>query len=420
MVMIEFNRLDDWKSFERLVADILEAEGFRVTSEPSVDQSGVDILAEEVLASHSGVSNAVRWSVQCKHYAGSGKSIGRKELEEIVHCFNARPEEGLLIVTDTDLSENAGHALERYSQGTGRGRLVKVWNRRELENRLLRHPILLEKYDLGCLPSAPRASAFHHAGLTGKRILIISDSSPFAYQLFSSLNSYCETVHFITLWQYQARDRSELLFGDILGLGHDLVIFFLGDSFGFPIARILRQTLISSAESEKALILFPFFAWALDQGAYADLEHIVPVRLAVKPRRDQLRLKASRIISRGDLSPLNNESFVENQYVTVSATGTHPVLKSIPEEFEFIHSFEFLDLKDGASTLLSDTMGNPLLVRNNTFSQPVLYMNSCMHNCLTRSPLLSPFEVSSGYARLVENTVLWSLGLEGDPDGNTA
>lgn len=420
MATIDFKRLDDWKAFERLTADILEAEGFRVISEPSVDRSGVDIVAEEVLASHAGATRVVRWFVQCKHYAGSGQSIGRKELEEIVYCFNARTEEGLLIVTDTDIGETAGQSLDRYLEGMGRGKLAKVWNRRELENRLLRHPIYLEKYDIGSQPSPQNKSVLEHAGLFSKRILIISDSSPLSYQLFSLLNKFCAAVHFMTVWQYQALDRSELLFGDILGLGHDLILFFLGDSFGFPIPNVLRQMLVTSAAAGQPLIMFPFFAWALDQGLYSELEHIIPVRLAKAPRRDQLWLKASRIISRGDLSPLNNESFVENQYVTVKAGSTHPVLAGLPEEFQFIHSFEFLDLKAGASSLLSDTMGNPLLVANDAFDQPVMYMNSCMHNCLTRSPILSPFEVSSGYARLIENTILWTLGVLGEPDGTAA
>ena len=55
---------------------------------------------------------------------------------------------------------------------------------------------------------------------------------------------------------YQSLGRSERLFGEILERNHDLVLFFLGDSFGFPIPAVLRRLLIVSAESGQPLILF--------------------------------------------------------------------------------------------------------------------------------------------------------------------
>lgn len=418
MTQIDFSKLPDWKSFERLTADVLEAEGFRLLSEPSVDRSGVDILAEEVFASHSGASRLVRWFVQCKHYSTSGKSLARKEIEEILYCFNPRSEEGLLIVADTDISEEASRVLREYSHDKGQDRLVKIWNRRELENRLLRHPALLEKYHLAH-HNVAGPSPFSGIHLSGKRILIVSDSSPLSYQLFSSLIAVCESVNFITVWQYASSLRCELLLSDILWSSHDLTLFFLGDSFGVPIPDILLEKLTTTAEAGKALIMFPFFAWAIQQGRYRDLEKLVPVRLAKEPKREQLWLKTSRIMAQGDLSQLNDEAFVENQFVTVSPNSTHPITDGLPQSFAFIHSFEFLELKDQSSVILWDTMGNPLVVENKRFDQPVLYVNSCMHNCLTRTPILSPFEISGGYAMLVANMVLWALGLKGESNTST-
>ncbi len=409
MTMIDFRGLEDWKAFERLTADVLEAEGFRIIREPSVDKSGVDILAEETLASHSGAIQQIRWFVQCKHYSGSRKSVGRKEVEEILYAFSARAEHGLLIATDTAVTEEAARVLERATKSDQCVHLVKVWNRRELENRLLRHPGILRKYGLKPPNDSGRVVPFAGIRLLGRKILVVSDGSPFAYQLFTMLNAATDGVSLITVWQYNSPDRAEMLFRDTLATTFDLVVFFLGDSFGFPVPRVLTEKVLSTAEAGGAVLLFPFFAWALDQGWYKRLGPVMPVRLAKEPRRDQLRLKTSRIMSSGDLSPLNNESFVENQYVTVSAKGGHAALAGLPGEFELIHSFEFVELTPNAESLLSDTMGNPLLIQNMQYDSPVLYMNSCMHNCLTRSPLLSPFEQSAGYSRLVENVVLWSL-----------
>lgn len=418
MTQIDFSKLPNWKAFERLTADVLEAEGFRLLSEPSIDRSGIDILAEETFASHSGATRLVRWFVQCKNYSKSGKSLARKEIEEILYSFNPRSEEGLLIVADTDISEEASRVLHEYSHTKGVGRLVKIWNRRELENRLLRHPALLEKYHLTHQNVMAHASPFSGTSLMGKRILIISDGSPLPYQLFSTLIKICESVHFITAWQYSSPLRCELLLLDILWSSHDLTLFFMGDSFGVPIPNVVLDKLTTTARTGKALIMFPFLAWAIDQRRYRELEGLVPVRLATEPKREQLWLKTSRIMTQGDLSQLNDDSFVENQFVSVSPTSAHPITDGLPQSFAFIHSFEFLELKDQSSVILWDTMGNPLVVRNNLFDQPILYVNSCMHNCLTTAPILSPFEISSGYAMLVANMILWTLGMKGETNIN--
>ena len=102
-----FDKLD-WKQFERLCADIFAAEGFVIESEPFVDRTGVDIMALEIYRSHDPNRQIqIMWRVQCKHYAGSGNNLGRKEVEESLYSFsvNKGPKEGLLLIVDTDYTE---------------------------------------------------------------------------------------------------------------------------------------------------------------------------------------------------------------------------------------------------------------------------------------------------------------------------
>ena len=103
--MTILKNIKDWKQFERFCADLLEAEAFCVISEPSVDRTGIDIKAQEVYRTHDpNRSITVNWRIQCKHFAASGKKLGRKEVEECLTSYEATRDhdEGLFIIVSTD------------------------------------------------------------------------------------------------------------------------------------------------------------------------------------------------------------------------------------------------------------------------------------------------------------------------------
>jgi len=135
-----FEKLD-WKDFERLCTDLLEAEEFIIESEPFVDRMGADIVAVEIYRSHDPSRDfRRRWRVQCKHYAGSGTRLGRKEVEESLYNYAAvkGPGDGLLIMVDTDYTEPAKEVVDEYTSRNP-GTEVMLWNRRQLATRLERH-----------------------------------------------------------------------------------------------------------------------------------------------------------------------------------------------------------------------------------------------------------------------------------------
>ncbi|MBM4033457.1 MAG: hypothetical protein FJ291_16970 [Planctomycetes bacterium] len=401
-----------WKQFEKLVADLLEAEGFRVLQEPSVDRSGIDILAEETVPSHSGLEHRVRWLVQCKDYARGKRNLGRRETEEILGCFQVKEQDALLIVVNTDITEDAIRVIEEYKRGAPLAkRLIKIWNRRELENRLLRHPAVARKYGLAVQPSTSSLCPFGEGELAGKSVLVVSDTSPFAYQLFTCLNRATPNTHMVTLWQYGDPVRCKHLVEPLLRPRHDLVVFFLGDSFGFPVPSQLTQKIVDTVRDGGAVLLFPFFAWALAQGAYSSLNHLVPVRLVSEQRREQSWLKALRMFSVGDISWLNPEAFIENQSAVIPVVSQHPALAGVTSDVSIIHTYEFLDVTDGSKCVLSDSQGTPFLVTREASGARIAYLNSCTHNCFTAMPILCPFEVSEPYRQLVANTVRWCLGI---------
>jgi hypothetical protein len=405
---VVLSRLADWKAFERLTADLLEREGFTLLSEPGVDRSGADLVAEEVVISHSGARRRIRWQVQCKHYAGSSRSVGRKEVEEAIYCFASRTEDGLLLVTTTDLSEDAERVLQTFATTAGSHRFVRAWNVRELENRLLLHPALLRKYGLGAPVSEAAPDAFEDLPFQDKSVLVVSDSGAMAHDLVGRLRSRCERLDVISVWQYADPERCELLFGSRLRDTHDLVLFFLGDSFGFRLPTPLIRKLRDCADAGTGLVLFPFFAWTVNRRQYASIADAIPVLL--NPYPDHSWLKASRLLAAGDLSFLNDESFIENQATVFRSIRPHPVVEGLPDEFEVIHTYEFLHAKPGATVLMEDSAGTPLVVEHPA-SPRTLYVNSCTHSCLSTAQIQSPIGSSHEFALLLRNVMARGLGL---------
>jgi signal transduction histidine kinase len=146
----------EWKTFERLCADLLEAEQLVVTKEPSVDTSGWDLQAVEEYRTHdSSRKLLLRWRVQCKHYAQSGRNLDRTELESILVGFEAvrGPDEGLLIMISTDYTEPAHRLWEEYAAKHPQTQ-VQVWNARQLLAKLHRHPHLIAQYGIAAADTA--------------------------------------------------------------------------------------------------------------------------------------------------------------------------------------------------------------------------------------------------------------------------
>jgi hypothetical protein len=139
-----------------MMASLLEAEGFVnvISAGGSGGDMGLDISAEEIRTSRSGRVSTFRWMVQAKHYAGTaqkkGKSrprnVGHKEIADIITFLSEHKAQGLLIVTDTDLTASATKKIASFHED-GRHRFeAHFWNCRILTDRLRKHPDLVDRY----------------------------------------------------------------------------------------------------------------------------------------------------------------------------------------------------------------------------------------------------------------------------------
>lgn len=411
--MAMLNQLSDWKQFERLCADLLEEEHFNVVSEPYVDRTGVDFVAVQEYRAHDP-NHVIRlkWRVQCKHLAASGAKLGRKEVEEILTSYEAArsPDEGLFIMVSSDYTEAAKDAIDKYLSTRPTARVL-IWNSRQLESRLDRHPQILKRY--GLLHSGVDfAAAFKEFGRqTLLPILFLSDQSVMAHNLARALRQAGLEIVFLPFWNYLEPIRLELVLASYDTVSFRLVICFLGDSFSVPMPRRLVEFVLALHDQGTPVLLFPFTAWSMSKGLYRGMEDICPVEL-LDPKDNSVDVHTEQIISdyrRGDFRwLLQFDSFAEDRYVEYDpGDAKAPFEEGTSARFGLSHSFEFLRPTRDAEVVWSDTGGNPLVVIKESSSGKSCYINTCCHGCMSSVAISSPLEVSGEFVLVLRNCLRW-------------
>lgn len=408
------DKITSWKQFERLCADLLSAEGLLIdsASESSVDTTGTDFKATEEFRSHSGAVMRVRWRVQCKHYARSGTNLNRDEVSVLLNLFEATaaPDEGLFIITSTDYTEPATKVIDDYLTNH-RGRRITLWNQRQLISKLERHSDISKRYGLK-IDNADFSSIFGALKLKPEplSVLLISDQSALAHDLTRGLRDLGSKLTFLPFWIYQDTTRLRFLHHTVFKEPIDLVICFLGDSFGLPLPSILVDTIMSSHRQGSSILLFPFLAWCLKRGINAGLRDVIPVEL-LDPREAKESDVSPRVgdYRKGDFRwLLAFDSFAEDRYMELTADGNDDEFaKDISDKFGLSHSFEFLRPLRGARVRFKDTAGNPLVVTREDSHGKVCYLNTCCHSCLSDVPVSSPLSSSTDFAVLLRNVLIW-------------
>lgn len=134
------------KDFVLLCADVLDAEGFeevRVLEGPGDWKE--DVHADEIIRSQSGVYEILHFRVQCKHYAKSGDNVSLDEVNEMFPYLFSTSANRLLIITDTDFTTQAKKEIFAFNEKNPIKRVI-YWTHRELDNRLLKHRWIMDKY----------------------------------------------------------------------------------------------------------------------------------------------------------------------------------------------------------------------------------------------------------------------------------
>lgn len=409
MTSPDYKKLKNGEAFEKLCSDILFSEGFIIESEPKVDRTGFDIVAIEEYKSHRGESIRIKWKVQCKHFAESNRTLGRKDVEEYIYAFEAvrGKNEGLLFIIDTDYSEPAKEVIDKYVNSHHDAR-VMIWNGRHLSTILERHPNLLAKYDLVVPRERNYANFDSLSFFRGKKVLIISDQSNLAHNLTAILKFYNFEITFLPIWNYVDPVRLNVFDETVLQQEFDLIICFLGDTFQFLLPDAVCKVINRNCKRGTGILFFPFFAYCINKGHYKQIGDLMPVSINPPDAKSESRLSNFRF---GDFRfLLYTDLFAEDQYTEIVQNGNcSDILPNFSGVVPLKHTFEYLVAKPKCRVLLKDLSENPFLIVNEKGASKIAYFNTCTHSCLTSLPISSPIEASPNMNTVFNDILNWLL-----------
>lgn len=132
--MLDFTELPaDGVRFEQLIREILVRSDFEVHWTGIGPDGGRDLVAIERAAGPLAAFER-KWLVSCKHYAGSGRSVGLSDVTDISDACAAVDARGFLLACSTQPSSTLVRRLEEIE--ANRSIVTRYWDSIEIEKRL--------------------------------------------------------------------------------------------------------------------------------------------------------------------------------------------------------------------------------------------------------------------------------------------
>ncbi|EIF8961090.1 restriction endonuclease [Vibrio parahaemolyticus] len=134
---IDFSEITNDHAFENFCMHLLELLGFTVPTPPAIGpDGGRDIICEE--PSKFAHARGYRWLVSCKHYAGSGRSIGVSDDAALPHKLIEHDCDGFLFMCSTAFTEGFRTSTDNVCRNMNSQ--YHMFNSYDLENTLLSSP----------------------------------------------------------------------------------------------------------------------------------------------------------------------------------------------------------------------------------------------------------------------------------------
>lgn len=134
--MIDFTELPkDGTAFEQLVRELMLIADMRPHWSGKGPDQGRDIIITEVANGPLAIFER-RWLVQCKHYAHSGKSVGRDDLGSIVDDCRQVGAEGYLLACTTQPSAGLITKLSEIQNQPANNIVTTYWDAVDIERRI--------------------------------------------------------------------------------------------------------------------------------------------------------------------------------------------------------------------------------------------------------------------------------------------
>ena len=134
--MIDYTELpQDGRAFEQLIREILLVYDLHPQWSGKGPDQGRDILATEKLEGPMGEAERT-WLIQCKHFAHSGRSVGRADVGSVVDDCRQVGAEGYLLACSTHPSASLVTKLKELEVWAENRLATQVWDSVDIEKRL--------------------------------------------------------------------------------------------------------------------------------------------------------------------------------------------------------------------------------------------------------------------------------------------
>ncbi len=136
---------EDGSEFECMVQELFQTMGMHAERTGLGPDQGADIIAEEIMFDRLGTKQVRRYVIQCKHFAHSGKAVGRSDVRDVGDTIRNHSANGYVLVTSTDVTSSLKERLQQL-RASEPSWTIHIWDRTTLEQKLSTYPVLIAKY----------------------------------------------------------------------------------------------------------------------------------------------------------------------------------------------------------------------------------------------------------------------------------
>jgi hypothetical protein len=182
--------------FELFCSELLKSMGFKIARSPSRGPDrGVDIIATSSTTDDLGFELDVRIAVECKHFAGSQRSVTEAAVGNIVERTLSHNCNRYLLITSTIPSSSLAHQIEGINNNPSIPLRAHVWSAADIERLVQKHPIIVERFSPAQAAKGPapkRKKQRTKQIVAAERLVVVHLHRDFQDELLELLNAWNE------------------------------------------------------------------------------------------------------------------------------------------------------------------------------------------------------------------------------------
>ena len=150
---LDLAQIGTGERFELFCSELLKSMGFNIARAPSRGPDrGVDIIATSSTTDDLGFELDVRMAVECKHFAGSQRSVTEAAVGNIVERTLSHNCNRYLLITSTIPSSSLAHQIEGINNNPSIPLRANAWSAADIERLVQKYPLVVERFSpvAGC------------------------------------------------------------------------------------------------------------------------------------------------------------------------------------------------------------------------------------------------------------------------------